>query len=153
MSISAPKDGQYSSWEATLVDRYPLALSEMRRHSQPLGTFGCQAVARWGIECHPGWRQIVERLLDGLETAIATQPADRREQFRIVQLKEKFGLLTVYLAGTPTPDMSAVIQEAREASRVTCEVCAEPGRFDKRRGWFAVRCAAHEDWVPQPWLV
>ena len=50
-----------------------------------------------GLDIHAGWRALVERMLARLEAAIAAQPIADRDGFRIVQLKEKFGRLTVYL--------------------------------------------------------
>jgi hypothetical protein len=82
--------------------------------------------------------------------AIAAQPPEARYEFRIFQLKEKFGFLVVYLASAPTPEMRKVIDDATEESKVTCDVCAEPGMLAERRGWQAARCPAHEDWIPRP---
>jgi hypothetical protein len=65
---------------------------------------------------HAGWRGLIARLLDRLERAIAAQAPDERERFRIVQLKEKFGSLTVYLATMGTLEMEAAIRDAREES-------------------------------------
>jgi hypothetical protein len=110
------KDGDYSRWQTELAALYPLALSEMRWPSHPLDTFETTALARWGLECRTGWRAILIRLLDKLEAAIREQPADLRDDFRIVQLKEKFGRLTVYQHRPGTPAMRAAIDEAGEAS-------------------------------------
>jgi hypothetical protein len=90
----------------------------------------------------------VERLLERLEAGIARQPPDQRDRFRIAQIKEKFGRLTVYLASEATPEMLAALQEAGEASVVTCEVCGDPGRLAERNAWWAARCVAHEAWTP-----
>ena len=141
-------DGVYSTWEVELAARHPLALSEMRWPSVPLGRPETPALARWGLEVRSGWRGIVEQLLDRLEAFIAAQPADCRDRYRIVQLKEKFGRLVVYLAATPTAEMRAEIQTAENASVVTCEVCGHPGRLAERRGWHSTRCPAHESWSP-----
>ena len=78
MKFIPPKDGEYASWEVALATWHPLALAEMRQPSEPLRTWGCAALARWGIECRTGWRQVVERMLDGLERAIAAQLPERR---------------------------------------------------------------------------
>jgi hypothetical protein len=153
MKLTPPRDRAYASWEVALADRYPLALAEMREPSEPLDSWGCGALARWGIECRTGWRQIVERMLDGLERAIAAQTPETRYEFRIVQLKEKFGFLVVYLASAPTPEMRKVIDHATGESKVTCDVCAEPGTLAERRGSQAARRPAHENWIPRPWLV
>jgi len=148
MNLVKPRDGDYSRWERSLVSRYPLALSEMWQPSAPLGTWEASALARWGIECHAGWRRLIEDLLDQLEAAIAEQPARLRPDLRIVQMKEKFGRLTVYLASEGTPAMEAAIEAAGEESVRTCDICSEPGQLAERRGWWAARCPGHENWSP-----
>lgn len=148
MRLKAPKDGEYRQWEIELAARYPLALSEMRWPSAPLGTFEALPLARWGIDCMAGWRQILISLLDQLEAAIAAQRADQRDAFRIVQIKEKWGRMTVYLAGEGTQEMYDAIRDAGEASVKTCEVCAAPGVLTERNAWWSARCPAHENWTP-----
>lgn len=139
-------DGQYRHWERALALRYPLTLSEMRWPSPPLGSHEACPLARWGIECRSGWRTILERLFDALEGFIAAAPAERRHELRIRQIKEKFGGLTVHLAGPGTPAMLIAIEEAGQACLQTCEVCSASGILAERRGWWAVRCGAHESW-------
>jgi hypothetical protein len=131
------RDGQYQNWEMEMAARYPLALSEMLAPSTPLDTFGTKALARWGIEIQAGWRGLMERLLERLEATIAAQPVERRERFRITQIKEKMGRLTVYLAAEGTPEMEAAIQDAFELSATVCEVCSAPGQLEERGplGW------------------
>src|SRR5437868_4843928 len=74
MRMYVPKDGEYSSWQVALAGRFPLALSEMRWPSTPLGRFDTEPLARWGIGCGTGWRGLLERVLERLEAAIAAQP-------------------------------------------------------------------------------
>jgi hypothetical protein len=143
-----PPDGSYPEWQVVLAARYPLTLPEMRNPSVPVGTFGARALARWGIECHSGWRQVIEALLEALERAILAEPVERRHGLRIVQLKEKFGRLTVHLASEGTVAMKAAIASAEERSVRTCEVCSAAGVLAERRGWWAARCPAHETWSP-----
>ena len=131
-----------------MVTRYPLALSEMRWPSVPLNKPLNEPLARWGLEIHVGWRALVERMLERLEAAIAAQPIGDRDGFRIVQLKEKFGWLTVYLARQATPEMRAAISDGEEESVVTCEVCGAPGQLAERHAWWATRCPTHEAWSP-----
>jgi|SRR5215831_5323585 len=146
--LSPLPDGLYAKWEIDLSLRYPLALSEMRWPSEPLGHMSTRALARWGIECRTGWRPIVERLLDRLEAEIRAQPLDMRDGCRIVQVKEKFGRLTVYLAKQATPAMWAAINEAGDESTKVCEVCGEPGELAERSMFWSVRCDVHESWRP-----
>jgi hypothetical protein len=148
------RDGQYRNWEMEMAARYPLALSEMLTPSTPLDTFGTKAVARWGIEIHAGWRGLMERLLERLEAAIEAQPADHRDRFRITQIKEKMGRLTVYLATEGTGEMTAAIHDAFEESATVCEVCSAPGQLEGRgpTWWWSTRCPAHEMWTPHEGL-
>jgi hypothetical protein len=140
-------DGQYRNWEIEMVQRFPLILSEMRWPSEPLHTFETEALARWGIEINAGWRSLMERLLARLEAEIQTQPVDQRDRYRVLQIKEKFGRLTVHLAGS-TPAMHAALQDAEEESIVTCEVCGDAGVLEERHGWWSPRCKVHETWTP-----
>jgi hypothetical protein len=128
MNVANPPDGDYPSWQVALAERYPLALSEMRSPSPELGTPTATALARWGIECQAGWQPLIERLLHHLEIAIAAESPERRHDLRIVQMKEKLGRLTVYLAGEESPAMDAAIKEAAQHSARTCEICGERGR-------------------------
>ena len=89
----------------------------------------------------------MERLLARLEAVITAQPVDERNRFGILQVKEKFGRLTVYLADS-TPDMDAAVQEASEESIRICEVCGAAGVLEERHAWWSPRCKAHETWTP-----
>ena len=141
------RDGQYRSWEVEMATRFPLTLSEMRWPSVPLHMVETQPLARWGLDINVGWRSIMERLLVRLEAVIAAQPVDERDRFRILQVKEKFGRLTVYTADS-TPEMDAAIQEASEESIRTCEVCGAPGVLEERQAWWSPRRKGHETWRP-----
>jgi hypothetical protein len=140
--------GHYRSWERELAVRYPLALSEMLWPSVPINTAGTMPLASWGIDIVAGWREVLERLLERLEMAIAAQPGDERDRFRVLQIKEKYGRLTVYLASEGTPEMEAALEAATEESALTCEVCGASGRLAKREAWWSTRCGAHETWRP-----
>jgi hypothetical protein len=141
------EDGQYRNWEIDLAARFPLALSEMRWPSKPLKTFDTEPLARWGIDIMTGWRPILERLLYKLEAEITAQPIEERDRFRILQIKEKFGRLTVYTADS-TPDIDRAIQAAADESTRTCEVCGAAGELRQRNFWWAPRCKEHENWRP-----
>ena len=99
-----------------------------------------------GFECIKGWRPILARFLERFEAALADLPPDVRDDFQIVQIKQEFGRLTIYLSTEGTAEMQAAIEEAADTSLVTCEVCSAPGVLDSRHGWTSVRCASHESW-------
>jgi hypothetical protein len=86
------------------------------------------------------------RLLQRLEAEIGAQPADERDRFRILHIKEKFGHLTIYLAGEPTPEMRRAIDDVWHESSSICQVCGERGTLAERRCYWSVRCSSHENW-------
>ena len=125
--ISTPEQPRSDDWTAPLRARFPMAESI-------------------GIACFKGWQPILTRLFERLEATIEQQPAAVRRGFKVKEIKQKFGTLTVYLSKAP-PEVQAVLDEAHAASMVTCEVCGAPGRLADRRGWTSVKCDAHENWT------
>ena len=99
-----------------------------------------------GFSCFEGWKPIIVRLLERLSLIEEELPSDERRTFAVVEIRQKFGTLNVYLSGGPTPAMSGAIDAAREASMVTCEVCGAPGTLAERHGWTSVKCDVHENW-------
>ncbi|SRR6266508_2612229 len=126
--ISTPEQPRSDDWRAPLRARFPMAKSIE-------------------IGCFRGWQPILTRLFEGLETTIGRQPAAVRRGFKIREIRQKFGTLTVYLSNVPTPEVQAILDEAQAAAMVACEVCGAPGRLAERRGWVSVKCDAHENWT------
>lgn len=80
----------------------------------------------------PGWHL----LLDGLYNVLAKYPA-----VCVVEVKEKFGVLTVYHMGGPI-EVHEAVNDVALRSRVTCEVCGVPGWIDGK-AWQKALCAKH----------
>jgi len=99
-----------------------------------------------GFSCFEGWKPIIVRLLERISLIVKELPSDERRTFAVLEIRQKFGTLTVYLSGGLTPAMSEAIDAAREASMVSCEVCGAAGTLAERRGWTSVKCHAHENW-------
>jgi hypothetical protein len=129
MTSSASSSG-FDDWQGALAAKYPLARSA--------GGFGCFG----------GWFSILAHLLERLEAAAAQLPAERRGDFKIERIEQKFGYLVVYLSHEGTTEMQAAIDEARNACVITCEVCGAPGTLAARDGWISVKCSRHENWSP-----
>ncbi len=56
------------------------------------------------------------------------------------QVKEKFGILRVYV-GQTTDEMESVIAVAEERSRAVCEQCGAPGELNtSTRHWWFTAC-------------
>jgi hypothetical protein len=89
------------------------------------------------FECGDGWYSILEEL--GLELEGTKKP------ITILQIKEKFGTLRVYLDPSD-PAVQSAVDYAEEQSARVCEKCSKPGSLCRSPyGWFrtlCVECAA-----------
>ena len=111
-----------------LVEKYPDALVDYGGDMR-------QTCMAWGFECGNGWFKILEELCE----KVANIPG-----FKFAQVKEKFGMLTVYYNG-PNEEkdreiVRAAIREAEDKSIKTCESCGEPAKLKSDHGWMLVEC-------------
>ena len=80
-----------------------------------------------------GWVSI----LDALATRLIALGWDRR----LLQVREKFGVLHFYPESGCTHEMLAAIEEADALSAITCEDCGEPG-VAREGDWTRTLCDA-----------
>ena len=128
--------------DINLAHRFPLLLAEMLIPPDgPMNT----SLRRFGLQCGPGWRPLLESLFEKLEAEIAALPEGERHRYRAVQIKEKFGSLRVYVDEAVTPAMRAAIEAAELASTTICDVCSMPGKLlhVPMDGPIATRCKSH----------
>lgn len=97
----------------------------------------------WGISCGNGWFKLLWELCENIEKVSS-------KQFRVTQVKEKFGELRFYtrpIREEQSPNKNEAIRkyisQAEEQSAKTCEVCGEPGSLRKCRGWYFTACEDH----------
>lgn len=98
------------------------------------------------IRCRDGWYDLLFMLFGALEARIAEVPYAERSNYRMAQVKEKFGRLRVYTHTHQTLDMLAVIGLAERLSETTCDVCGAEGRIrnlSKDHPIVAARCDEH----------
>ncbi|MDP1719375.1 MAG: hypothetical protein Q8L24_03055 [bacterium] len=77
------------------------------------------------FECGNGWFDILSELCAKLD-ALKLGP-----DFKVIQIKEKLGILAFYLETWPQdrkPEIDQLIIEAERKSIKTCESCGRPGR-------------------------
>ena len=91
----------------------------------------------WPFECGEGWRPIIIDLLADLRR-IAEEEG---RPIRILQVKEKMGLLRVY-TDSLSPRVPDRIDQAEEESGRVCEGCGAPSRRINLAGWLTTRCEA-----------
>jgi hypothetical protein len=94
-------------------------------------------------ECGAGWEGLLREVFDVVKVQI-TDPA----QFRLLQIKEKFGGLRFYYGLDDVSDeaheaIRNAVNAAEEKSARTCELTGKPGKMISRNGWICVR--ADED--------
>jgi hypothetical protein len=119
------------------------------------------------IACGDGWEPIIRRLSEkitkivettvepdlnsgGTEILVGTEdrkgvegsPTLRltRRDFRFMYIKEKHGMLHLSLSQC-TLELGEAMNEARQESRHTCEICGRPGKFGPM--WLSVFCSDH----------
>jgi hypothetical protein len=83
------------------------------------------------IDCGPGWWPIIAGLDQDLR---ALYP-----EYRVVQVKEKFGGLRYYTEGVGEAG-KRLIRLAEQIAEMTCEECGQPGKPRSRRGWMKTLC-------------
>jgi hypothetical protein len=91
--------------------------------------------------CGIGWRDILERLCNRIEHALADG-----DRFAFVCLEQKFGTLRLSWKGTLWDESRARIEQAialaEARSACTCEICGEVGRLYRHDGVWMTRCPA-----------
>lgn len=108
----------------------PLSLRSMNRDG--LGAVGTAC----DISIQSGWVGIIERLYAEFERL----PPEERPI--ILQIKEKFGELRVYVANGDDSVRDAILRAEGEAGR-TCQFCGCRGRMRVDGGWYGTLCEVH----------
>ena len=101
------------------------------------------------VAIEPGWIEILERLLERIESTGAV----KHLRFSWVSIQEKYGELRAeWTFDTSIPraalerhlgPVSAVIDSAELESTWTCQICSLPATNDEYLGWHMTLCAAH----------
>lgn len=114
-----------TDWKKVLIEKYPGLLQGIE--------------GRCGFYIDAGWLLLVEGLLYKLQWEIDGLPEEERSQYKVVQVKEKFGGLRFYM-NKMTPTMSQNITLAEAKSHTICEKCGAPGRTASLGGWLKTYC-------------
>lgn len=117
--------------ELKLVEKYPKLFKDYGGDMKVT----CMA---WGCEHDDGWYNILEDLCEKLS---------HYQDITFAQIKEKFGVLTVYLNSIRDEDYDEVMGlliRAEEKSSETCEICGAPGEL-RGGGWLRTLCDECEE--------
>lgn len=91
----------------------------------------------FGFECGEGWHPLIVELLDKIQSIVDKNP-DYKD-LRVVQIKEKYATLRVYLNYEPD-EIWNLIQEYEQKSAETCELCSKKGRERDIGHWYKTLC-------------
>lgn len=94
-----------------------------------------QSLMCFGFECGEGWYPLIEELAEKIDEIVER---DKLDSFCVVQVKEKFGTLSVYCRSA-TDEINLLISDAERKSATICEECGAPGKL-QTKGWFSTRC-------------
>ncbi len=87
---------------------------------------------QFGIECGDGWFELLWHLCKCIESLIG-------KDFRVSQVKEKFGGLRFYAFGV-TDDVLEIIEGYEKKSFTICETCGEKGEIRTDHGYLITIC-------------
>lgn len=119
-----------------------------------------ELLAKYGVNdtaCYThfgaGWDKLLHKMFTRL-----IELGWKNEEFKVSQVKEKFGELRVYFSRrTLPPTMKAVVDEAELESRTTCDICGEAGKMTTDLkcigGWMRTRCEKHPNTRDDRWPV
>lgn len=122
--------------DAKLCDELPAIMAE--RRLGPMETAMC-----WGFEHGDGWYNLLHSAMRLVQSHIDVSKRIGVEIDQVVfeQVKEKFGMLTIYHRGGDEYTRG-VLRMAEEASRHTCEECGDVG-YANAKGWIRTLCDEH----------
>jgi hypothetical protein len=117
-------------FEKHLKKKYPILYKNLL-NKKAANQLGYLLPVSFGIECGPGWYNLIDYVSSKLENLF--------QGIEVVQVKEKFGNLRVYLDHY-TPEAEKITKFAEDESETTCEVCGKKGILITG-GWYKVRCS------------
>ena len=122
--------------DAKLCEKYPLIMSERK-----LGAM--ETAMCWGFDHGDGWYNLLDSAMHLVQSHIdmVNKRGYKIEQVVFEQVKEKFGMLTIYHRGGNSYT-EGVLRMAEEMSRHVCEECGDVG-YSNAKGWIRTLCDEH----------
>lgn len=96
--------------------------------------------AFWGFEVGPGWFNIIADFVIKLDSHLRRNPDMMREEYIIMQIKEKFGSLRIYLHSSDFY-INSLIAETEKRAADCCTICGK--KVEKVFGVWSSMCEKH----------
>lgn len=93
----------------------------------------------FGLECGRGWYNLIDELCSELAELIDDEYPEFKEDFQVVQVKEKFGTLRFYV-NYGNDKIFELIDYYENLSAETCEYCGKDAELRTRGSWYATLC-------------
>jgi hypothetical protein len=93
----------------------------------------------YGMNCWEGWYVIIDDMLATISNSVHVR---KTGNIKVVQIKEKFGALRVYIDPYDVYTQG-IIDMAETLSKHTCERCGKPGELRPGLGWVKTLCLNH----------
>lgn len=100
----------------------------------------------WGICCGDGWYGLIDRLCREIMNYVECENEERKKNNKELigvpqfsQIKEKFGLLRIYMDAS-CDDIEKIVNQAETASQFICEDCGTSENTDTYGGWILTLC-------------
>lgn len=90
-------------------------------------------IMKWKDSVGSGWYPIIEEAIVDIE----------KHGGFIVQIKEKFGGLRIYVQGGDFDAIDTVVRNAEGKAAIVCEECGKPGQLDQSGYWLKTYCVEH----------
>lgn len=91
----------------------------------------------FGVECGKGWYPLIRPILNYIKEY--NHSRTEAEHIQVFQVKEKWGLLNIYVDGA-TGELNEMVRQAEKMSGTICEKCGNPGSRQIIKGWYLTLC-------------
>jgi hypothetical protein len=91
------------------------------------------------FDCGDGWEPIIRELSQKITKILQKMPEEDLELRKVLQIKEKYGSLRVYVSIT-NDEIEDTIRDSCQKSIETCEICGRPGKMKTKGSFMFVRC-------------
>lgn len=117
--------------DALIIDKYPEVFGVRPFDSTT-------SLMEYGFECGAGWTPILEDLFEKISFVVKR---DNLIDFRVVQVKEKFGDLRVY-TDNETEEIKDLIRDAEKLCSISCSECGELSKKSSTGRWIVNLCTS-----------
>jgi len=98
-----------------------------------------------GFYCNYGWWPLIDKLCSDITNELSKLSEEDRSNFRVTQIKAKFGELRFYVKATKLKNCNDkiyfLIHKAEAESKKICELCSSEAKLIKTRtGMFVTQC-------------